>query len=428
MPDLSELSLPSTERPGISGRRRGSSRAEKAERFGLSRRPRQQWFAFGGTTEAAPAAERKPAADLPPSRRVGSDRAGSERRVAEARPSRAEARVSITKAPPSTGESCPSADESPSAEQDTPAKASVAEQLARLRHRTAGLSSGSEHLETFSTGCPELDQWLPGGGLRRNGLCEWVGEQRGGAAGSMALIAAAAALGVLRNQAGREDLETGASDRPAGPLVVVDPEGVFHAAAAVAWGVPARRIVWCRPRGCRDTVWTLDQALRCPAVAGVWCRLPWRLGDRDARRLQLAAEAGRTPGLLVREASARRQPSFAAVRWHVTVGEPPPPVQEAGSRPGFGQRRWAQLTLDRVRGAGLAAPAQATALPGRQAWVAIRDDARMELVEVPTSALERSSSPAASSSPAVSHATTNVHLASQLARPASTRRRPRRAG
>lgn len=174
--------------------------------------------------------------------------------------------------------------------------------MADLRNRAAAIatSPAMENAETFSTGSTALDTWLPGGGLQRGRICEWVATRESGGAGTLSMITTASAI----------------ADRT-GPVIVIDPTETFYASGAIACGIPAERIVWCRCPTRRDSVWALDQALRCRAVAAVWAMLPWHLGDRDARRLQLAAEAGRTPGLFVLTAGEAHRSSFAPVRFHV---------------------------------------------------------------------------------------------------------------
>ena len=63
----------------------------------------------------------------------------------------------------------------------------------------------------------------------------------------------------------------------------------------------------------RDELWALDQALRCPGVSAVWTWID-RLDPPAFRRLQLAAETGRTLGLLVRPASVRGRPTWSDVQ------------------------------------------------------------------------------------------------------------------
>ncbi|HJQ81766.1 MAG TPA: hypothetical protein VJ828_17510, partial [Lacipirellulaceae bacterium] len=60
------------------------------------------------------------------------------------------------------------------------------------------------------------------------------------------------------------------------------------------------------------------QSLRSPAVVAVWGMID-RLDSRAFRRVQLAAQAGRTLGLLLRPPSARGQPSWADVRLGVST-------------------------------------------------------------------------------------------------------------
>jgi protein ImuA len=75
-------------------------------------------------------------------------------------------------------------------------------------------------------------------------------------------------------------------------------------------------MVLLRPKSKADALWAFDQALRCTGVGAVWAA--WdRLDGRDFRRLQLAAESGRTLGILVRPSSRRGEPTWAEVQWEV---------------------------------------------------------------------------------------------------------------
>jgi protein ImuA len=66
-----------------------------------------------------------------------------------------------------------------------------------------------------------------------------------------------------------------------------------------------------------ERAWSIDQALRCPGVGAV-------VGDvegmdmADSRRLQLAAEAGQTLGVLTRPAPEIRELSASGTRWVVS--------------------------------------------------------------------------------------------------------------
>ncbi len=151
----------------------------------------------------------------------------------------------------------------------------------------------------FSSGMAGLDRLLPGGSLRYGMLAEWLsGLARSGAA-TLSLLAAREAC------------------RPGGVLVVIDRQQTFYPPAAAAWGIDLRRLLIVRSQSARDDLWAAVQSLRSPAVAAVWATIN-RLDSRAFRRLQLAAEAGRTLGLLLRPAYVRGQPTWADVRLEVS--------------------------------------------------------------------------------------------------------------
>lgn len=202
----------------------------------------------------------------------------------------------------------------------------------------------------FSTGSAAIDSRLPIGGLHPATLTEWIAAHGSAAAGSLSLIAAAQRLRQIPDQ----------------PLVVVDCDGTFYPPAAAALGIPIERMVLLRPSSGADALWAIDQSLRSAAVAGVWADLPMQIDDRDARRLQLAAESGRTPGLLVRRFQARGKPSFAEVQFYVTTRKRSPiprpatsqntavhrsrSVDSRGYVAARGDFETHRVTLDRVRG------------------------------------------------------------------------------
>jgi protein ImuA len=148
----------------------------------------------------------------------------------------------------------------------------------------------------FSCGAAAIDQFLPGSGLRHGMLIEWLSEK--GAAATLGLLSA------------REACHEG------GVLVVVDRAQTFYPPVAAAWGVDLERLIVVHPRNARDELWALVQTLRSPVVAALWANIE-RLDSKAFRRLQLAAEAGRTLGVLLRPASARGQPTWADARLEV---------------------------------------------------------------------------------------------------------------
>lgn len=159
-----------------------------------------------------------------------------------------------------------------------------------------------------TTGCRALDRLLPGRGLVRGSLVEWLGDGPGSGAGTLALVAA------------REACRSG------GLLIVVDRDGTFYPPAAAVWGTDLQNTMVVRPENDKDECWSLDQALRCRHVAAVvaW---PSRLDAHTFRRLQLAAEDGGCLGLFVRPQAVRGDPSWADLQLSVS-----PQASQAGWR------------------------------------------------------------------------------------------------
>ena len=265
--------------------------------------------------------------------------------------------------------------------------------LRRLRAQVGCLSTAAtDRAENLSTACPAIDAMLPSGGLKRNAITEWVAKSDSSGAAALSLITAATYLRSLS---------------AAGALLIVDLDKNFYPPAAVALGIPMDQIILVRPRQHAQMVWAIDQALRCEAVAAVWAHVGTRLDDRDARRFQLAAETGNTPGFFVRPKAVRGRPGFAEVRFHVAseMVAPPDDFRHRKATSAQIKHRLLQVSLDRCRGGVI----------GQNVWVQIDDQANIHQV---------------SFSKTVPHETAAVHLASQLANPTtaqSTNRSKRRA-
>jgi hypothetical protein len=155
------------------------------------------------------------------------------------------------------------------------------------------------------TGFADLDARLPGGGWPVGALTEVLSSAPG--VGEVGLILPAlAALG-----------------RQGRWLAWVDPPHVPYAPALTAAGVDLARIITVHPDGDAgagrrtDMLWAAEQALRSGAAGAVllWPREP---EDRTLRRLQLAAEQGRSWGVLFRPPGDARKPSPAALRLAVS--------------------------------------------------------------------------------------------------------------
>jgi protein ImuA len=168
---------------------------------------------------------------------------------------------------------------------------------------------------------PMLDAALPGGGMARAALHEVLAADAGAATGFVALLAG----------------------RAGGPVLWVAPHGTPapYPPGLAAYGLDPETLLVAQPQA-RDLLWTVEQALRCPALGAV-IFLGTAPGLAAARRLQLAAEAGGTLGLLLRPDHPAPPPSPAHTRWRVAA------LPSLGLRHALGAPRW-RLELFRVRG------------------------------------------------------------------------------
>ncbi len=145
------------------------------------------------------------------------------------------------------------------------------------------------------TGFAELDAELPGGGWPRGGLIELL-PARGGVGELALLLPALARL----------------SSDEFSWLVCVAPPYLLHAPALEEGGVALSRLLVASAPG-RDAAWACERALGPDGVGAVVAWLP----DADTtllRRLQLAAEAGRTLLFVFRPANCAQHASPAQLR------------------------------------------------------------------------------------------------------------------
>jgi protein ImuA len=159
--------------------------------------------------------------------------------------------------------------------------------------------SGVADDQRISTGIPALDALLPGGGLERGSLVEWMSSTDGSGAAVLAM----------------QNVRTSLINRSV--WAVVDPNGEFHPPAAAGWGASLKSLLLLRPASAADSFWTVEQCLRCPAVGLTWFQIFEPLPERVVHRWTIAAEAGRGIGLLFGSARTATQASWSDVRWQV---------------------------------------------------------------------------------------------------------------
>jgi hypothetical protein len=172
------------------------------------------------------------------------------------------------------------------------ARSLTLEQLSRLCHD--GEWRRGQH-EAVPSGFAELDANLPGGGWPVGAICELLLETMG--IGELGLLVPALARLV---QAGRY-------------IAWIAPPYLPYAPALAQAGLALKHVLVVQTRSVQESLWATEQTLRCPAFGAV---LSWPSGiaDKNVRRLQLAAEAGGSLGVLYRPAEAAREHSPAALR------------------------------------------------------------------------------------------------------------------
>jgi hypothetical protein len=160
----------------------------------------------------------------------------------------------------------------------------------------------------LASGYPRLDSHLPGGGWPRHALTEILLEQYGN--GELKLLMPALAR---LSQSEDESAEVGWIAWIAPPFEPYPP-------ALQQWGINLSRVLVVRPRLATEVLWAAEQALssgNCVAVL-LWSE---SLDDSASRRLQLAAEKGRSWAIAFRSVKAKHQSSAAALRIEVSAGD-----------------------------------------------------------------------------------------------------------
>lgn len=154
-----------------------------------------------------------------------------------------------------------------------------------------------------SSGHARLDIELPGGGWPRGALTEILHD--GSGLGEVSLL-----FGALKAVAGEGRA-----------IAWINPPHLPYAPALASAGVPLDSCLVVRPASAEDVLWSIDQALRSGACGAALFWLPEKTDYAWLRRLQMAAESGRTLAVLFRPASAAALATPAHLRALVTHHE-----------------------------------------------------------------------------------------------------------
>jgi cell division inhibitor SulA len=127
-------------------------------------------------------------------------------------------------------------------------------------------------------------------------------------------------------------------------VALIAPPFMPSAAALAARGVDLSRLLVIRPRERVDALGALERALRA-GTCGAVLAWPKQIDERARRRLQLAAEAGRTWGMLFRGQAAQpaaQAPAATVVerpRLAIVASETPAPAAACRPARPLGRRR-----------------------------------------------------------------------------------------
>ncbi len=142
----------------------------------------------------------------------------------------------------------------------------------------------------LSSGYESLDHCLNGGGWPLGTLIECQSEHTG--IGELQVF-----LPAMRNLCNRQDKA----------IFWVDPPHLPYPPAMINAGLVPQQFYRVQSHEREERLWALEQLLRCPAVGLV---MGWSdtLDNTAARRLQLAAEAGKTLGVIMTRYSTPSAP------------------------------------------------------------------------------------------------------------------------
>jgi len=156
----------------------------------------------------------------------------------------------------------------------------------------------TEKKESFSTGYVALDGILPASGWPANALVELIVPRWG--IGELQLVSPVMAQ----------------LSQSAHYLVWIAPPFIPYAPSLQTHGIVLERLfVLPKTQVKEGVLWSMEKVLRAHSC-GVAMAWPQRVTDKTARRLQLAAENGRSLGFIFRNVEAKSSP--AALRMRLT--------------------------------------------------------------------------------------------------------------
>ena len=187
----------------------------------------------------------------------------------------------------------------------------------QLQRLSAGELASATAAKTFKTGLRSIDHLLPAHAFPRGSVHELLADPHHGLPLFFAALLARSASSHSPPPHPPIAPSPLALSSHGGTIAWCDPQSRIYPLALAAMNIPLDRVLLLRPKTEADEIWALTECLRSPGVA-VTLGSPRRLSRTEARRLQLAAEAGGGVGILLRAEGRQSSAEYAAAtRWRV---------------------------------------------------------------------------------------------------------------
>lgn len=213
----------------------------------------------------------------------------------------------------------------------------MSQTIAELRETLRRIEGdGYQRRPSLPFGVAAIDERLANEGLRLDALHEVAG-----------------ATPCLSDDAAATLFIAGIAARAWGPVLWVVKRRDLFAPGLYQAGLAPHRVLYAEARDDNELMAIMEEGLRHRGLGAVIGEAK-RANLAATRRLQLAAEGGRTVALLLKQharngADPFGQPSAALTRWRVACAPSPPPFAGAQPEDGLGRARW-KLDLVRQKG------------------------------------------------------------------------------
>jgi protein ImuA len=126
-------------------------------------------------------------------------------------------------------------------------------------------------------------------------------------------------------------------------LVCIAKQPLLYAAGLVSFNLVPHKLVFAQPQTERQTVWCIEEALRCASIGGVIAEME-HLNFATARRFQLAVEKTRVTGFILNAKPNASNITGCVSRWQIS----PAPSFQTQHQPGVGLPCW-RVELQKMR-------------------------------------------------------------------------------